>query len=120
MLAEELDGFFGWQHQQFYFATLGFTPNIRLYREPAVNPGPDHQTVTTPGDLLAGRKRRMPKLAAEHLRRTLLPLSNLSAVYDDVVVIFDPVDPDRSEGEVIKQHVEHMLRQRGAGVTGTG
>jgi hypothetical protein len=105
-------------HHELYFASLGFTHNIRVYGEPAVNPRPDHQTVTTPGDLLACRKRRMPELAAERLRRTFSALSYLPAVYDDVVVIFDPVDPDRSEGEVIKYHFERMVHLSGTSVTG--
>lgn len=52
----------------------------------------------------------MPELVAELLRRALLSLSNLAAIHEDVVVVFNPIDPDRPECEIFKEHLDRMLR----------
>ena len=93
-LIQESDCLLRGDHKEFYLATLGFLLNIRANRELAMNPCPDYQALTMPGDLLVCGERCMSKGAAERLRWTLLAFSYFAAVHDNIVVIFDPVDPD--------------------------
>jgi hypothetical protein len=61
----------------------------------------------------------MPELVAEFLRRALLSLSNLAAIHEDVVVVFDAIDLDRSECKIFKEHFDRMLRLRDTRVSST-
>ena len=97
LFIQQSDGLIGRDHQKFDIATPGFVLNIRADGEPAMNPCPDNQAATTPGDFLVRRKGRMPRLGSELPGRPFLSLLYLPAVQDEVVVVPDPVNRDRSK-----------------------
>src|SRR5262245_33915444 len=61
--------------------------------------GADNQPCAFPWDLFLQRKRRMAESLPEFLGGLLLPLADLPTIDEHVMIVSDPVDADRTEGE---------------------
>src|SRR5208283_4144847 len=100
-------------------AAAGLVPDLWHHWQRAVGAGADHQPAASPRDVLLGRERGVPVRAAELPRGGLLPLADLPAVDDQVVIVGHAVDPDRTEGVAGESHADapcpHRDRTAGTG-----
>ncbi len=82
---------------QLDLTAAGLVVDVVHHRQRAIGAGADHQPAAPPGDILGGRQRGVAVGAAELAGSALLPLADLPAVDDQVVVIGHTVDPYRTE-----------------------
>src|SRR5208283_3957502 len=95
-------------------AAAGLVPDLWHHWQRAVGAGADHQPAASPRDVLLGRERGVPVRAAELPRGGLLPLADLPAVDDQVVIVGHAVDPDRTEGVAGESHADAPLPAPGS------
>ena len=82
------------------------SPDLSHHWQRAIGAGADHQPAASPRDVLVDRERGVPVRAAELPRGGLLPLADLPAVDDQVVIVGHAVDPDGTEGEAGESHAD--------------
>ena len=104
ILLERLDRFRRRHDEQLDVAMLGLALHVLHDRQGAVGPGADHQPAAFPGDLLRERQWRVSEGVAELFGGFLSALADFPAVNDHVVLVRDPVDPDRAKGNPRDTH----------------
>lgn len=93
-----------WKHDQFDMPPLRLLFHFFHHRQSAVGASADHQAVAVPGYLLLQRQWSMSKIVAEFFGCLLLAFADPSAVDQDIMLICDPINPDRAKGKFIKSH----------------
>ena len=75
-------------------ALFRFRQDFVHYRKRAMGAGPDNEPLASPGNFFPGRKRRVAKLFAELLGRSLLPFPHFAAVDHHIMRVALSLDLD--------------------------
>ena len=101
-LAQLLDRLGCRQDEQLDVAALGFLLHF-IHDRQRSRSGADDQPSAFPRDCFLRRHRRVAESLPEFLGGLLLPLANLPAIDEDVVLVRHAVDANRAEGKPSKR-----------------